>query len=114
MNQIAIIGRMVRDAEIKTTSSGKNYATFAVAVNKRSKDEPADFFEVKVWDKTAEYVSNYGGKGREIAVFGRMESRKHEDKTYWNLNANDVKLIGGVRDDAPASGSKDEYDPFAE
>ena len=80
-----MIGRMVRDPELRTTNTGKSVLEFSLAVDKRIKpsdsNQPsADFFRMKCWGNTAEYVSNYGGKGRLVAVDGRLETRKYVDK----------------------------------
>lgn len=136
MNRIVIIGRLTRDPELRTTSTGKSYAMFSVAVNKRIKPqnegEPtADFFNVKVWGQTADYVGNYLTKGRLVSVDGRMESRKYTDqqgiqREAWEINADSVSGLDRPRDDASQSGSNspkaaqptaqsgEEWDPFSD
>jgi single-strand DNA-binding protein len=138
-NRIVLIGRLTRDPEVRTTTTGKNYATFSIAVDKGRKptdpNEPtADFFNVKVWGQTVDYVSNYLTKGRLIAVDGRIEGRKYIDKEgiqreIWEVTADNVKGLDRVRDDSDGGGhnapaprrspasvapSPAEYDPFAE
>ena len=136
LNRITLIGRLVRDPELRTTNTGKNVVEFSIAVNKRFKprdaNEPdADFFRVKAWNQTAEYVSNYLNKGRLVVVEGRMESRKFVDQNganreVWEVTAENVSALDRPREDgAPAAGgarpsagasapSADEYDPFAD
>lgn len=133
LNRIAIVGRLTRDPETRTTNTGKTFVNFSVAVNKTFKGkegEPdADFFNCKAWGKTAEYVGNYLTKGRMVSVDGRMESRRYEkdgeSKLFWEINADNVHALDRPRDDAPqetsrrtqsapASNSSDEYDPFAD
>jgi single-strand DNA-binding protein len=145
MNRIVLVGRLTRDPELRTTTTGKNFVNFSIAVNKRIKptnpdERDADFFNIKVWDKTADYVSNYLGKGRLVSVEGRMESRKYTDKEgvnreIWEVVADQVNGLDRPRDDAPgaqpaASGgsrsnysapartsappAESEYDPFAD
>lgn len=85
LNRVVLIGRLVRDPELRTTNTGKNVANFTIAVDKRIKpqdpDAPtADFFRVTAWNQSADFISNYGGKGRLVAVDGRLESRKYVDK----------------------------------
>lgn len=106
MNNISIIGRLGKDPEIRQTTNGKSVCNFSVAVNRRFNKDESDWFNVTCWGKTAEFASNYLSKGRLVAVTGRMESRKHEDKTYWDLVADDVQGL-----DRPTE-AKDE-DPFA-
>ena len=115
MNVIIIIGRLGKDPELTRRSTDKAMCRFSVAVNKRKKDAGADWFDVTCFEKTAEFVSNYGTKGREVAVKGRMESRKDDSgKTWWSVVADEVTFVGGVRDGAPGKPQGDEYDPFAE
>jgi single-strand DNA-binding protein len=138
LNRINLIGRLVRDPELRTTTTGKNVVEFSIAVQKRLKprdtNEPdADFFRVKAWNQTAEYVSNYLTKGRLVVVDGRMESRKFVDSSganreVWEVVADNVSGLDRPRDDGapagasgassrPAGGSApsaDEYDPFAD
>ena len=79
MNVVVLIGRMVADAELKYTPSGLAVATFSIAVNRRFKsdsgEKTADFFNVVAWKQSAEYISNYGGKGKQVAVNGRLQQR---------------------------------------
>lgn len=110
LNRVTLIGRMVRDPELRTTNTGKNVVEFSIAVDKRIKptdpNQPtADFFRVTAWNQTADYVSNYGGKGRLTAVDGRLQSRKYVDKDGNNreiveIVADNVNLLDRARDDA--------------
>lgn len=126
MNTVAMVGRLTRDPETKTTTGGKNVAEFSIAVDKRFKqaDGPdADFFRVKAWGQTADFVGNYLTKGRLVSVSGRLEQRKYKDK-----DGNDRESIEIVADqvngldkkpdaDAPkaqpkASDAGQDHDPF--
>ncbi len=108
LNRVTLIGRMVRDPELRTTNTGKNVVEFSIAVDKRIKptdpNQPtADFFRVTAWNQTADYVSNYGGKGRLTAVDGRLQSRKYVDKDGNNREAievvaDNVNLLDRPRD----------------
>jgi single-strand DNA-binding protein len=143
INSVVLIGRLTRDPELRTTTSGKNVCDFSIAVQKRSKpadgSADADFFRVNCWDKTAEYVSNYLHKGRLVAVEGRLQSRKYvasdgTNREVVEIVANNVQSLERPRDDAGGGGgggegyaaagarptaavaapSADEYDPFAD
>lgn len=123
MNNICIIGRMGKDGELRTTSTGKNVASFSVGVTRKFKvngDSVTDWFNVTVWDKQAEFVCNYLGKGRLVSVVGRMECRKYEDKDgnkreAWDIQASDVSGLDKPKDGAaPAAAVGDDFDPFAE
>ena len=135
MNVIRIVGRLTHDPDLRTTTTGKQVASFSVAVNKRFKPQDgsadADFFRVSAWGQTAEYVSNYLSKGRLVAVSGRIESRKFTDRDgnnreTWEVTADSVQGLDRPRDDDGGSGSAavmaggnampsvDEFDPFAD
>jgi single-strand DNA-binding protein len=131
MNSITLVGRIGRDVELKSTSTGKSYAVFSVAVPKRIKptngDPDADWFNVKVWGKTADYVTGYLAKGSLVSVSGRMESRKYTGKDgasreIWEVAADQVngldkKTDGGNKPNTTQSTGGNgplDFDPFAE
>lgn len=111
LNVIAIMGRLVRDPELRQTATGKNVASFRVAVDRGSKDangqNQTDFFDVVAWNKTAEFVCKYFQKGSLIAIDGRLQSRNYQDKSGNNRTAieilvNNVHFAGAKRQNAPA------------
>ena len=80
LNHSVIMGRFVRDPEIRRTNSGKAVTSFTIACDKPGKDSGASFIDCVAWDKTAEFISNYFTKGSAIIVEGRLESRQYETK----------------------------------
>lgn len=103
LNVVAIMGRLVRDPELRQTQGGKDVASFTVACNRNRKDAPADFIPVTAWDKTAQFVCRYFQKGSLIAVNGRLQSRQYQDKagnnrTAIEIVANNVNFAGGKQD----------------
>ena len=76
MNVVILMGRMVRDPELKYTSGGKAFANFTLAVQK-TKDE-AEFIDCTVWEKTAETIAEYFRKGNRILVQGRLSVSSYE------------------------------------
>ena len=94
LNVIAIMGRLVRDPEMRQTTTGKNVASFRVAVDRGSKDangqNQTDFFDVVAWNKTAEFVCKYFQKGSLIAIDGRLQSRNYQDKSGSNRTAIEI------------------------
>lgn len=81
MNKVILKGRLARDIELRTTTTGKSVAQSAIAVNRRGKDAGADFIPLVIWGQQAETFSRYLSKGREVLVEGRMQVRNYEDKT---------------------------------
>ncbi len=113
INSVVLVGRLTRDPELRTTTTGKSVCDFSIAVNKRMKpsdgSSDADFFRVNCWDKTAEYVSNYLHKGRLVAVEGRLQSRKFTDKEgrdreVVEVVANNVQSLERPKDDGAGGG----------
>ena len=84
LNKIIIMGRLVRDPELRRTQSGTAVTSFRLAVDRDYKAEDgskqADFFDVVAWRSTAEFVSKYFSKGRMAVVDGRLQSRPWTDK----------------------------------
>ena len=83
MNKVILMGRLVRDPELKSTNSGISRATFTVAVDRRFKnadgEREADFISVVAWRQTAEFVSRYFSKGQRIALVGSIQTRTWDD-----------------------------------
>ena len=89
MNSVNLIGRLVRDPELKYTQSGLAVLRFTVAVDRKlSKDKreeaqannqpTADFISCTAFGKTAEVIANYHSKGSQIAVEGRIQTGSYE------------------------------------
>lgn len=82
LNRIILIGRLTKDPELRYTPNGVAVARFTLAVDRRqSKDreKEADFIDIVVWQKQAENCANYIGKGRLVAVEGRLQIRSYDD-----------------------------------
>ena len=79
MNTVNLIGRLVRDNELKYTKSGKAVATNTLALDDGWGDNKRSYFiPLVVWEKQAESLANYTGKGSQIAVNGKLTSRSYE------------------------------------
>jgi single-strand DNA-binding protein len=82
LNRVVLIGRLTRDPELKYTSTGNAVCSFTLAVERDFKGQDGqkqtDFIRVKVWRKLAEVVAQHSGKGRLVAVEGRIEVRNYE------------------------------------
>ena len=80
LNYSVLMGRLVRDPELRRTNTGKAVTSFTVAVDNYGKDSGASFISCVAWDKTGEFVSNYFLKGSQIVVQGRLQTRQYETK----------------------------------
>ena len=124
MNKIDIIGRVTKDPEVRKTQSGRSVTTVGVAVDRPKKknnatgkyeDAGADFFNVQLWDASAEFAGNYAHKGTLVGVSGRMTSRQYQAKDGSNRIAweiTDVKPVQGFEVlSQPQPKNQGEYQP---
>jgi single-strand DNA-binding protein len=106
LNHVILIGRLTRDSELKYTNSGMAVARLSIAVNRRKRSgdqwtEEANFFDITVFGKTAENLSQYLVKGKEIAVEGELRQNRWEQdgqpRSKVEVVANNVQLLGGPK-----------------
>lgn len=93
MNHFVGIGRLTRDPEVRYTQSGKACARFTLAIDRRKSsdgNQQADFIPCVAWEQTAEVISQYTGKGRKIAVEGRIQTRSYDAKDGTKRYATEV------------------------
>ncbi len=112
INQVILMGRLTRDPEQRTTTTGKNIASFSIAVDRAGQDDSADFFDVTAWEKLGDLVMQYLAKGRRVLVQGRLRQDSWDDKetgkrrTRVEVVATDVTFLDGPNggDSAPSGG----------
>ena len=85
LNKIVIMGRLVRDPDLRRTQAGTAVAAFTLAVERDFKDAAtgervADFIDCVAWRQTGEFVSRYFTKGRMAVVEGRLQLRDWVDR----------------------------------
>ena len=84
MNKIILMGRLVRDPEVRYTQTGKVVCQFTLAVDRpftgQDGQREADFIPVVVWGKTAELCGNSLTKGQRALVEGRLQIRSYDAK----------------------------------
>lgn len=80
INQVILMGRLTRDPEQRTTTTGKTIASFSIAVDRGGQEDAADFFNVTAWEKLGELVMQYLAKGRRVLVQGRLRQDTWDDK----------------------------------
>jgi len=117
-----LVGRLVRDAELKYVSSGQAICHFSVATSSRKKKgdqwiDEASFWDVDLWGKQGESLNQYLVKGKQVAVEGTMSQDHWEQdgqkRMKVKINANSVQLIGGG-ERAQASPGQQSAPPVAE
>ena len=77
-NKSILMGNMTADPELKQTTTGKFTCSFSIAVNRRF-GQATDFFNIETWNKTAEFVSKYGKKGKQVLVIGELQNQSWTD-----------------------------------
>ncbi|MDX1471749.1 MAG: single-stranded DNA-binding protein [Flavobacteriaceae bacterium] len=106
-NKVQLIGNVGNAPEVRNLESGKKVASFSLATNeffKNSKGEKVQntqWHNIVVWGKTAEIVEQYVGKGKEIAIEGKLSSRSYEtskgEKRYvTEVVVNEILLLGNA------------------
>jgi single-strand DNA-binding protein len=81
LNQVALVGRLTKDPELKNLSEGRVQTSFVLAVNRRfrnDRDNDADFVLCTAWGKAAVNTVKYCGKGSLVSIGGRLQSRSYE------------------------------------
>ena len=80
MNRVLLTGRLTRDPELRTLASGKTVTQFSIATNDfRGGAEKSEYHSVVTWDRLAEICGQYLGKGQQVAIEGRLQTRQWED-----------------------------------
>lgn len=111
LNNVTLAGRLTKDPEVRRTNSGKAVVSFSIACErdfKNNGEKVTDFFNIVAWGNTAEFVGKYIGKGRMVAVAGRLETRSYEkqngDKVHvTEVNASSVyPMDRAQQNEAPA------------
>jgi len=109
INQVILMGRLTRDPEQRTTSTGKTIASFSIAVDRGGQDDAVDFFEVTAWEKLGELVVQYLAKGRRVLVQGRLRQDSWDDKetgkkrSRVEVTATDVTFLDSAGADGGSS-----------
>jgi single-strand DNA-binding protein len=98
-NQIIITGRIGKDPEVRHSAEGKPWSFFSVAEGRR--DQEPTWFDVKCFGRLAEVMGEYGGKGRQILVAGRMVQETYEKngetRKAWKLIASSIEFLDSKR-----------------
>ena len=104
MNKVLLTGRLTRDPELRALASGSNVTTFAVATNeyRGNGKERAEYHNIVVWDRLAQVCGQYLGKGQQVAIEGRLQTRQWEDdrgQRHWKTEvvATSVEMLSGRR-----------------
>ena len=104
MNKVVLVGRLTRDPEVRTNSSGVSSARFTVAVNRNYKNRDgqydADFVSCVAFRNTAEFIGKFFKKGSMIGLEGRIQTGSYDaqdgTKRYTtDVAVDNVEFVGG-------------------
>ncbi|MBF8289814.1 MAG: single-stranded DNA-binding protein [Chloroflexi bacterium] len=102
MNKVLLTGRLTRDPEMRALASGKHVTQFSVATNEYAGNgkERSEFHNVVTWDRLADICGRYLGKGQQVAIEGRIQTRTWDDeqgKRHWKTEvvAHAVEMLSG-------------------
>jgi len=104
-NKVQLIGNLGNDPEIINLESGKTLAKFSIATNesytnnKGEKITDTQWHNIVAWGKTAQIIEKYVGKGKEIAIEGKLTNRSYETKTgekryITEIVCNELMMLG--------------------
>ena len=104
MNKVLLTGRLTRDPEMRSLSSGKAVTQFSIATNEYigQGKEKAEFHNIVTWDRLAQTCGEFLGKGQQVAIEGRIQTRSWDDDRgvrHWKTEivANHVEMLSGRR-----------------
>ncbi|QIL50081.1 single-stranded DNA-binding protein [Weissella coleopterorum] len=84
MNRVVLVGRLVRDVELRYTQSGTAVASFSVAVDRRKTNQngerETDFINATIWSKAAENFASFTSKGSRVAIDGRLQTSSYQNQ----------------------------------
>jgi single-strand DNA-binding protein len=117
LNHIVLIGRLTRDPEMRYTSNGIAVTSFTLAVQRnyanQQGEREVDFINIVTWRKLAETCAHHLGKGRLVAVEGRLQiSRSEKDgRTYINpeVVANEVRFLDWAKEQNQGQEQTDDF-----
>jgi single-strand DNA-binding protein len=119
VNSIALAGHAGRDPEMRYFESGSVVANLTLAVNRRSRDEDPDWFNLEVWGKPAEVAADYVRKGSLLGITGSVGSQTWADRATGEerskivVRVDRLDLLGSKRDnDSNPEPAADEEIPF--
>lgn len=114
LNVVAIMGRLVANPELRTTTAGYSVCSFRIACERsyvqQGQERQADFIDIVAWRQQADFVSKYFQKGSMIAVEGSLQTRQYQDKqgskrTAVEVVANNISFAGAKRQDVQSAPS---------
>ena len=111
LNNVCLVGRCGGEPNVRYFESGSVVCNLTLAVNRPTKDDQPDWFNLEIWGKTAQVAADYVKKGSLIGISGNLKME------YWNdrspgverskpvVRVNRLDLLGSRRDTEAAAGA---------
>jgi single-strand DNA-binding protein len=106
LNVVALVGRLTKDAELRYTQGGMGILRFSIAVNRRKRsgdnnwEDEANFFDCSMFGKSAENMSQYLTKGKQVSVLGELRQSRWEtdgqNRSKVEIAVNSLQLLGSA------------------
>src|SRR5574344_1379047 len=118
MNKIILVGRLTKDPELRSTSSGISTVNFSIAVNRNFKNKEgnydADFLNCVAFRNQADFISKYFKKGSMIGVEGRVQTRSYDaqdgSKRYvTEIVVENAEFVGGRNENSRSQSTNNAY-----
>ena len=104
INTVNLVGRAGREPDVRYFESGSTVANFTLAVNRRSRDEEPDWFNIEIWGKQAQIAADYVRKGSLIGITGSLKIDSWKDKSTGEdrfkpvIRVERLNLLGSKKD----------------
>lgn len=108
VNSVTLVGRAGRDPEVRYFESGTVVANLTLAVNRRSRDEEPDWFNLEIWGRQAQVAADYVKKGSLLGIIGSLkfdhwkDRNSGEDRSKPVVRVERLELLGSRRDNEAA------------
>ena len=80
MNKVQLIGRVTKDLELRSTQSGTHVVNFTLAVDRKKRDDGADFISCVAYGKVADVLQRYVRKGHRLGLAGHIQTGSYEGR----------------------------------
>ena len=120
MNSVNLTGNITKELEVKYSTSGTAYLKFTLAVKRKGKEDKTDFVPITAFNKSAELIAQYCGRGSKLGVSGRLqidtENENGNYKTFVSVIVDGFDFLDSKKDNAvkeKPSAYETPFDPFA-
>lgn len=124
MNRVILSGRLTKDIEIKLTPTGTKVGNFGIAVNRKKRgavgEQEVDFFNCVCFNRTAEFLEQWSGKGLRVEIEGRVQTRSWQDqetgqkRTVTEILVEQVEPIDWKKETQETTQSSNDYASYNE